>query len=420
MKGIRKIILLCCLLLAASIPFAVAADFELARWGFAREILPAPDSQKSDFAMIEFDSAVYQNSQYSLHDLRVVDDQNKETAALIVAAESEKTPIIPAKIINHQNTNEASIYTLDCGQEKNYNGIDIATSSQNFSRRVQIEGSTDGVWRLLRKDGYVMDFSRDVQKRVSQIRFDVAGYRYLRVTIFEPRESALNVLNVFLLPSQEKVTPYIETPVEIMSQIEDKKMRASVLTLKLPTIKTPSSRLELLIDATNFNRQIAIESSNNTPEKTDARWFSAGSGEVHDLTIGEVKLRNLTIDYPHTRAGFLRVKIFNLDDQPLKVRAVKVFVQPWYLLFKREAGRSYRLFYGNEKAVAPQYDLAQLAAYVKTADLPKLKLGPETKLTPTPEPTNANRNSMLIGVAVVIAVVFLGGLIYRLARSSTN
>lgn len=417
----RKIILICLLLTTlAAIPFIAAADFELARWGFAREILPATDAQNSDFALIELDGAVYQNAQSLLYDLRVIDDQNKETAAMIIAPKAENEARITAKIINRQITNGNSVYTVDCGKDQNYNGIDIATLSKNFSRRVKIEGSTDGVWHLLRGDGYVMDFSRDEQKQVSQIRFDSATFRYLRVTIFEQKETPITVTNISLLPAQKDAAPYVELPAEILSQTEDKIMRASVLTLKLSHLKMQSSRLELLIDGTNFSRHVTIESSNDAPEKNDGRWFRTGTGEVHDLAIDAVKLHNLTIDYPATRAGFLRIKVFNHDDQPLRIRGAKVFAQPWYLLFKREAGRSYRLFYGNEKAVAPQYDLAQLAAYVKTANLPRLKLGPETKLTPSAEPTNANRNSILIGVAVVIAVAVLGSLIYRLARSSTN
>lgn len=403
-------------------PWGTAADFELARWGFSREIVTPPEAQNAEFALIELDGAVYQNAQESLHDLRVVDDQNREVAAMVLAPTVENETTIPAQIVNRQAANGASVYTIDCGTEQHYNGIDIATSSQNFSRRVQIEGTTDGVWRLLRNDGYVMDFSRDEQKSVSQIRFTTSSYRYLRVTIFEAKETGLAITNIALLPAQKNATPFVEVPIEVLSQTDDKKLRASVLTLKLPTLKLPNSRLELLIDGTNFHRQVEIESTNDAPDKSETRWFRAGSGEVHDLTLDKMKLHNVTIEYRDTRAGFLRVKVFNRDDQPLKIRGAKVFLQPWQLLFKRTAGRSYRLFYGNEKAIAPQYDLTQLAAYLKPANLPKFTLGQETPLrvTPTPEPTNSTRNSVLVSVAILITVVVLGGLIYRLARASTS
>src|SRR5437016_2863761 len=83
------------------------------------------------------------------------------------------------------------------------------------------------------------------------------------------------------------------------------------------------------------------------------------------------------LDYSEERFRYLHVKIFNYDDQPLKLSDARVYGYPRYLLFRHEPGKSYRLFYSNPAAAAPRYDLEQLSPYLKLEQLAMLKLAEE-------------------------------------------
>ena len=275
---------------------------------------------------------------------------------------------------------------------------------------------------MLRDDGYVMDFSRDEMVQSLKVNFTASSYRYLRVTIFDKNETPLNIAAIELFSTEQVTNPLRLLTTEIISQTQDAKLRASIITLKFDHLKIPSSQIEIITENTNFHRRVEIEQCISTPENKDWRCSNISSGNIFAINIDRVLARNLTIDYPEAQAGFLRIKIYNYDDQPLKIRGVKVSGYPRLLLFKREAGRSYKLMYGNEKAASPQYDLAQLSAYLKTTNLTKLQLGKETKLELMSEVKASSnpRNPLWLWAVIVVAVGFLGTLIYRLAKMNTN
>ncbi len=422
------------------LPFFAAADFTLGKWAYSRDIIVPNSNAPDEYATIELDGQVYEHAPTSLNDLRIIDDRGIEVASMVQQISSEVHAPLQAKIINHQVEKGRSIYTVDAGETDNYNGLQISTESRNFSRRVTVEGSNNGVWEMLRDDGYVMDFSRDETAQSLKVNFKSTSYRYLRVTIFDKNEAPLSISSIELIPTQQLIHSPSFLSSEIISQTQDARLRATVITVKVDHSKMPSSQVEFFPQNTDlrlnlpaynvdipgdhisFHRRVEIESCISTPKNNDLRCNSITSGNIFDINIDRVKARNLTIEYTEAHSGLLRIKIYNYDDQPLKIRGVKVSGYPRLLLFKREAGRSYKLMYGNEKATSPQYDLAQLSAYLKTTNLTKLQLGNETKLELISEIKTAEspRNPIWLWSVIVIAVGFLGALIYRLAKMNTN
>ena len=415
--GISSLLLALCWL-----PFYAAADFTPGKWAYSRDIIVPNPTAASEYVTVELDGQVYEHAPTSLNDLRVIDDQGIEVASIVQQISTETHVPFSTKIINRQIEKGRSIYTVDAGENINYNGLQISTDSRNFSRRVTVEGSNNGVWAMLRDDGYVMDFSRDETAQSLKIIFNSTSFRYLRVTIFDKNEAPISISAIELFTTEQVTNPLRILSNEIISQTQDAKLRASIITLKFEQLKTPNSQIEIIAENTNFHRRAEIEQCVVTPENKGLRCSHLSSGNLYDINIDRVNARNLIIDYPEAHSGFLRIKIYNYDDQPLKIRGVKVSGYPRLLLFKREAERSYKLMYGNEKASAPQYDLAQLSAYLKTTNLMRLRLGNETKLELTSEvkASSKPRNPFWLWAVVVLAVGFLGTLIYRLAKMNSN
>ena len=425
-----------------SLPFFAKADFTPGKWAYARDLILSSPDAGSEYATVELDGKVYEHAAVSLNDLRVVDDRGTEVASIVQQISSEIRPTIPAKIINHQIEKGRSIYTVDAGENNNSNALQISTDSRNFSRRVSVEGSHSGVWEMLRDDGYVMDFSRDETAQSLKINFAATKYRYLRVTIFDKNETPLKISSIDLYPTTITKSRLKLLPTEITSQTQDTKFRVTIVTIKIEDLRTPNSQIEIFPENVDlpmlgtgylpskvpgtyasFYRRVEIELCFPIPEFKDLRCSTLTSGSIFNINIDRVQAQNLTIDYPEARSGILRLKIYNYDDQPLKIRGVKVSGAPRLLLFKHDPGRSYKLMYGNEKASAPQYDLARLSPYFEVTNLKRFQLGTETKQELTSElnpNNNTQKNPLWLWAVIVIAVGFLGTLIYRLAKMNSN
>ena len=182
---------------------------------------------------------------------------------------------------------------------------------------------------------------------------------------------------------------------------------------------TPGVRMEFDPLSKNFRRHIYVYGSNDNKE-----WSEVDNTEIFDIRAGRVEKRQLSLDYNEAKFRYLRIRIFNYDDPPLKMKAVRVYGWPRQLLFRREPGRSYRLFYSNAKAAAPRYDLEQLSSYLKPEQLPLASLGSERTnesfTTDSADEPKPDRHPAWLWATLGAAAIVLGALIYRLAKMTTN
>ncbi len=182
---------------------------------------------------------------------------------------------------------------------------------------------------------------------------------------------------------------------------------------------TPGVRMEFEPLSKNFRRRSYLYGSNDNKE-----WSEIENTEIFDIRAGRVEKKQLSLDYTEAKFRYLRIRIFNYDDPPLKMKAVRVYGWPRQLLFRREPGRSYRLFYGNAKAVAPRYDLEQLSSYLKPDRLPLAMLGSERTnesfTTASDDAGKPDRHPAWLWATLGAAALVLGALIYRLARMTAG
>jgi Protein of unknown function (DUF3999) len=177
----------------------------------------------------------------------------------------------------------------------------------------------------------------------------------------------------------------------------------------------PSSRIEFQPAINNFHRRFEVAWSNDRKN-----WVLVGEGELIDINIGRSKRQQLHLNYNEVHARYLRIKIYNQDDQPFRLAEARVFGHPRMLLFRVEPEKSYRLFYGNQRETAPRYDLEQLLPYVKIESLPVMSLA-EEQARPDATPLNSDEpeaedHPAWLWVTLTLAALVIGVLIYRLAR----
>ena len=191
--------------------------------------------------------------------------------------------------------------------------------------------------------------------------------------------------------------------------------QSSELIVDLGYRSVPSSRIEFQPAISNFHRRFEIARSNDRKN-----WLPLADGELIDVNIGRTKRQQLNLNYDEVYARYLRIRVYNQDDQPFKLAEARVFGHPRKLLFRVEPGKTYRLLYGNQKETTPRYDLEQLLPYVKIETLPVMRLEEEhdrpEAVSQLPDEPDAEGHPGWLWVTLTLAALVIGILIYRLAR----
>jgi len=117
-----------------------------------------------------------------------------------------------------------------------------------------------------------------------------------------------------------------------------------------------------------------------------------------------------TLDLNGMTPEILKVIIHNGDDPPLKTTGVRL--QQYQRRIYFNSASAPRIYYGDEKLSAPEYDYAKL--FQKDARAAQAELGPEqtnTAYTGRPDERPwSERHPALLWIAVIAAVVILGAM----------
>jgi len=302
-----------------------------------------------------------------------------------------------------------------------HNEIEVSTSSQNFQRIVQIEGSNDGeVWTALQKGARIFDFTQknpDFTTKHTRISYPESTVRYLRVRILsEGGEEPLDISGTSVFSVEDKPDNETVYTSAIVKRSEDFERRVNFLTVDLGVNGAPSSRLNVETAQVNFYRRISLEVS------ADAQiWRSIGAtGELFSYETAKFVGNQLTVTYPETTLRYLRMTVYNEDNPPLEIVGLKVHGVSRKLLFSARPGASYALYYGNPEARTPSYDLKRFLPYLETEGLPRGLLGPQSDNPgfTIPQKPFTERLPWLIPVVVAVTAVGVGFLLVGVLRQA--
>lgn len=376
-----KRLLLILILLVIFIPTLVLADFRPADWPLRKSILD-PQVGGSGYVRLPLDNDI-SATDVNFRDVRIVSDGVDHPYQLVTQSASSEKSYYDSSLINKVVDNAGrTVFILDLGQSgKLSNSLIIQSATTNYQRYVQIYVSdnflpiTSQGWNKLTDQGYIVKFT-DSKTGLSAGQ-DVVNYpdnssRYFKVVIDSGQEGPIDVTNASVLQySISRVEESVGTYTGVISQ--NVKERSTEFVLDLGRQGIPSHRIELGVSSNNFSRQVVVQSSADS--KT---WQRVGEGAIFRVDMDKFKGAKNTIDFPETTSRYLRVIIFNQDDQPLEISpTVKIFGVTRNIVFLVVPGKSYYVYYGNKNAIAPQYDLSQLFSYLDLGKLKSVKVGQE-------------------------------------------
>ena len=421
---LASIILLLAVLVVTSSLGVALADFTMQDWRYVKSIQFSGDLSEERLAEVAPDVEVFGESAPGLVDLRIVENGESEVPfQMLIESGTNQRGRIQATIRDRGFVpGEYTGFVVDLEKAGSlHNEIEVSTSSENFQRIGQVEGSNDGeIWTVLQKGARIFDFTLkdpDFNTKDTRISYPESTVRYLRVRIFnEAGEEPLDIsgTSVFLVgDKQANETVYA---VAIVKRSEDSERRANLLTVDLGVNGAPSSRLNVETAQVNFYRRVSLEAS------ADAQtWRPIGaSGELFSYETAKFVGSQLTVTYPETTLRYLRMTVYNEDNPPLEIDGLKVHGVSRKLLFSARPGASYELYYGNPEARTPSYDLKRFLPYLETEGLPRGLLGPQSNNPEfaIPQKPFTERLPWLIPIVVALTAVAVGFLLVGVLRQA--
>ncbi len=396
----------------------------LTAWEWFHEIaVPASPAKPSPWIDLILTPQVFDRARADLADLRIYDGREREVqyALRVRRTQNEEQPL-PAREFNRQEHPDGSVeISLDLGEKPvEHQVIEVVTAGSNFRRLMRVEGSDNRRdWGVLAEE-YLVHFRVGSEVvSVRQLRYPASRFRYLRARVF--RDSGV----VQDRPAIQSVAVYhsVQVPGEYVTRRAALSARepvpaagapGSAWTIDLGANWVPVERLAFRVDDEEYARPYSLEAIGLDGSR---RFLAHGewrrrAGE--ERTPMQIRFNEIT-------AGKLRLVVTDHRNPPLSIQGVEYTAAARQVVFaKPQDASALRLYVGNPKAVAPNYDFAaNLPAVLKPAPI-RADLGPQIAnpvYEPEPKPWT-ERWPWLVYVVLAGASLILLVMLGLLARAT--
>lgn len=419
----KKIIVIALLIIGASIAISAQADFSPAVWEYKKPIQVSGITEKT-FVEVTFDGQVFEHAKPDGSDIRVLRGDKETPFVRTTEAPQTTREVTPVTIVNQGFIRGSfSTFIADLGASGIlHNRIAIKTNTKNFTREVEVQGSPDNKeWFVLEPRGRIYNMTIEATRtspsatiQNTSIPYPETTYRYLRIRMFDNGEDPLTIYGA------EVAREYTVAAREVsyqgtLSQEEKKEVQQSILTIDAGAKGLPTNKIVLETPSTNFKREVGIEGSND-----NQNWSLIIFRDVlFSYDTPKFKGSKLILNYPETNFRYLRLTIFNKDDQPIQITKATLAGYLRKLVFEYTPGAQYYLYYGAASARHPEYDLQNYIQYLDISERKIATLGLEEKnqefeAIQEPQKPFTERYPGLLLAVLVIAVLALGGVALRL------
>jgi hypothetical protein len=398
----------------------------LTHWPWYHEVkLPAniEPGTRVDFVV---PPAVFGRANLELGDLRLIDGAGKTVpyALRVRSPQNEQRPLPQQRTFNQGTNDDHSVaVSVDLGENpQQHNEIEVNLAGSGYGRPLRLEGSADDkTWSKLLDGVYVVHL--DVAgKRIDQKRFSYppSRFRYLRVHIRpdrvieddRPQLLSVQVYHSVHVPGESITLPATlgaREPGRLYSEY------ASSWVIDLGERNVPCERLSLDVEEPDFSRSYNLELFNPSEPA-----MMIQGGELRRVP-GERSPIEIALQRPVT-AHKLRLTIQDSRNPPLTITGVRFTAAVREVVFVVPSGLKapLRLYHGNPKAFAPNYDFA--ASLPQRLDPTPLRVelsGPEKnpQYVPPPKPWT-ERWPWLVDAVLAVACVVLLCILVVLGRNA--
>jgi uncharacterized protein DUF3999 len=401
-------------LLIAAMVFA-AGTYEAAIPYFARTrtvTVTAPDKQN----YLVVDAEIWKYSRPELSDVRLYDGQSQVPYVLTRQTGGSRTEESRAKILNLGSVAGRAEFDIDTSGFQSYDRVRLQLDAKNFINSAQVTGRRTLNDRTGTNLGpsTLYDFTKEGLGSNFVLKFPTASFPYLHVLLAEGIQPD-EVKGAFLSSFSETRAAWTKagecTPVA--AQPKQSIFQCTIFD------GMPVDRIGFTVAAgeVNFNRTVVFADDHGNE-------FQSGSiSRVRMNRAGQqVTSEELALDIYPQNAKQIKVTIQNGDDPPLPIDRVQPLSTERRLYFDPKGKTALQLYYGDAKLEAPTYDYAKF--FEQTADASPAQLGPaaanpQFAARPDDRPWS-ERHSYLLWLAMLLAVIVLGGLAFRGLKANSS
>jgi hypothetical protein len=341
------------------IPFcAQAADLPVTwqHWQYSRPLQSPPGP--SAWLRATLPAEIYGPAQTSLADLRVIDRSGKEVPYLLHAQQEQcqrawrNAPVSDTGF----TPGEYSQAVIDTGSNgAPHNAVQIDLDQKDFFTWTEIAASDDRLnWRIVRAKAPLFRFEQDSLTNGQILAYPSTRSRWLRLRFLQGGK-ALQASGARITEESKTEAQHEPLPATFILAARQADGE-SLLEADMGKLRPPASAIRFETSQAEFHRQVKISSSDD-----GKNWRSAGQGHIYRHADDGKQRSELAVVFPEIHARFWRVTLLNRSDPALPGLRLEMLGVTRQVAFKREAGQDYRLLYGNPRATAPHYELAQLS-----------------------------------------------------------
>ncbi len=415
-----------------------APQEKLSGWEWYQDVPVPQDLKPGGLADFLLTPEVFDKAREGLADLRHYDSLKREVPyALRIRRRQDIQVLIPGRDFNRATNDkgEAEV-SIDLGTfEGEHNEIVIDTNGSEFRRAVVVEGREDlndkKGWSVLKDKITLMHFEDgghtvDVRK----FSYPPSRFRYLRVRVspFVGADDHPQIQAVRVYHSVQTEGEYVTRPAalgfrEAVRADGDQPGSAWSITLAGGS-QTPVEKLSFAIEGEEFDRTYRLEvlpanEENQGPFPPSRTVLASGAWKRRPRD--QRKPQEITFLKEETAAR-LQLIVTDSRNPPLTITEVKWTAAAREVIFTPpdDAPGDLKLYYGNPKAIAPQYEFATGLPTVLEPPPTRVELGPQHKNEEYQAPLKpfTERWSWLVYVVLISASAVLLSLLGLLGREA--
>jgi hypothetical protein len=369
--------------------------------------LAATDSAGQHYVVV--DETIWRHARPDLGDLRFYSAETEIPYRMEIERGRAEVVQQNVQLLQLGTLRGKTQFLLDMSGVPRYNRVRLKLATRNFVAHARVEGQDDAHgkhWAVLGTTT-LYDLSNEKLGHSTTLQIPLTAYRYLRVTIDGPvKPSDVESATAGIISEQKATWQDLSSKPK-----ETQEGKNTVFTFLIPK-NAP-------VDRVNFSVDQAQQGFDRTVEIRDDKGQYIGSGELSRIHLRrngqKIDVERTYVNLPGTNEGTLRAIIHNGDDVPLKISDARLQQYERRIYFDSPAGAQFRLYYGDEKLSVPVYDYAKL--FRKDAGASRVQMGAEEAnagYTGRPDDRPwSERHSAVLWVAIVAAVIILGGIALR-------
>lgn len=307
------------------------------------------DVQKTDsnqFYSITLQPELTAKCQPDLADIRIRDEQGTTVPFLLgnaLPVQVQNTFRQLPKVLIGVPKDSLTSYIAENKNGLSIDQLWIKLRNMAVNRTVNLSGSDDlQHWFAIKENiGLQQTVAGNTGTFEELLTFPVSTYRYFKIQVNDHNRTPVYILQVGVYQKRKLQPQYVPIPVAAFAS----KQRADTSLINI-TFKNSYriNKLHLQFDgAKYYRRRIQVYSIEGKSKQwlTDSLISSTGNS---DIIIS-------------AKANKLQLIILNDDNPPLLIKTIQAYQLKQSLVAYLEKQHQYQLYFGNDKASAPRYDL---------------------------------------------------------------